>query len=181
MSILLLTEVFPPMHGGSGRWLYEVYRRVTDTPVTVVAGKHDGSQNFDAQCELPVHRSALKMSNWGILSLAAQRDYLREYRLLRGLIQEQGVREVHVGRCLPEGWLAWMLKHRMGIPYVCYVHGEDAEIARTSRQLFWMAQRVFRNAESIIAVCAASGDKPRCLPISHSRLNSISPSNSARS
>lgn len=36
MSILLLSEIFPPKHGGSGRWFYELYRRLPNGVVTVL-------------------------------------------------------------------------------------------------------------------------------------------------
>ena len=28
MSVLLLSEIFPPQKGGSGRWFWEIYRRL---------------------------------------------------------------------------------------------------------------------------------------------------------
>jgi phosphatidylinositol alpha-1,6-mannosyltransferase len=51
---------------------------------------------------------------------------------------------------VPEGWIALGLKRRLGIPYACYVHGEELAVYRQSRELSWMARRVLRSASRVI-------------------------------
>src|SRR5262249_26300555 len=68
-------------------------------------------------------------------------------RRLRPLLRSEGVRRIHCGRCLPEGVMAWLLKWWIGIPYICYVHGEDVNTASESRELSWLVRRVFRGAD----------------------------------
>jgi phosphatidylinositol alpha-1,6-mannosyltransferase len=46
--------------------------------------------------------------------------------------------------------MALALKRWMGIPYACYVHGEDVNAASTSRELRWLASRVLRGADFVI-------------------------------
>lgn len=46
--------------------------------------------------------------------------------------------------------MALALKRRYGIPYACYVHGEDVNSASTSRELSWLVRRVFRSASFVI-------------------------------
>jgi phosphatidyl-myo-inositol dimannoside synthase len=58
---------------------------------------------------------------------------------------------VHSARCLPEGVMALAIKYGAGIPYACYVHGEDVACASTSRELSWLTRRVLRGAEFAIA------------------------------
>jgi phosphatidylinositol alpha-1,6-mannosyltransferase len=72
-------------------------------------------------------------------------------RRLRELARAEGIGRVHCGKCLPEGFLAWMLKHRSGLPYLCYVHGEELNLAATSRELAWLTRRALRGAEMVIA------------------------------
>jgi phosphatidylinositol alpha-1,6-mannosyltransferase len=43
-----------------------------------------------------------------------------------------------------------MLHRRFKLPYVVYVHGEELNIAGTSRELTWMTRRVYRDAERVI-------------------------------
>src|SRR5205814_8240235 len=77
--------------------------------------------------------------------------YLRSARLLRRLAWAEDVRMVHCGRCLPEGFTAWLLRWWAGLPYAVYAHGEDVTTAATSRELSWMVRRVLRGARGVIA------------------------------
>jgi phosphatidyl-myo-inositol dimannoside synthase len=151
MSMLLVSEVFPPQHGGSGRWFWEVYRRLPRERVVVAAGEHPRAAAFDAAETIACERLPLAMRQWGLRSVAGLRDYLRLAWRLRRMIRREGVVAVHAARCLPEGWLAWMLRRLAGTPYLVYVHGEDIRAAGTSREHAWMVRRVFRDADVVIA------------------------------
>ena len=43
------------------------------------------------------------------------------------------------------------LKFLFRIPYLCYVHGEDINTARESRELTWLVRQVLRGAKCLIA------------------------------
>jgi phosphatidylinositol alpha-1,6-mannosyltransferase len=149
--IMLLSEVFPPRTGGSGRWFWELYRRLPTGEVVVAAGEHSRAAVFDRACALPVARLPLALPSWGLLDPAGARGYLRAYRAVRRLVRESGAREIHCGKALPEGWLAWLLRRRYGLPYLCYVHGEELNVAAQSRELAWLTERVLRGARRVIA------------------------------
>lgn len=151
MKALLLSEIFPPQTGGSGRWFFEIYSRLPRESVFVAAGQHDRQSAFDESHNMNVERLNLTMPDWGIRSWSAARDYWRLFRELRSLIARENITEIHCGRCLPEGWLAFLLSKVSGIPYISYVHGEDVESAATSRELSWMTHRVLRNASFLVA------------------------------
>ena len=91
------------------------------------------------------------MSEWGIRSLGGLRQYWSLFQRIRKLARRERVTAIHCGRCLPEGWIALMLKKLCGIPYVCFVHGEDVESASTSRELSWMVHRILSGADFLIA------------------------------
>lgn len=151
MSVLLLSEIFPPQNGGSGRWFWEIYHRLPREEYQVAAGTPPGAEAFDRTHNLRVTRLGLKLPEWGVRSRAGLRDYLRLSRELRGLIRGSGVRTIHAARCLPEGWLAWMLHWWTGVGYIVYVHGEDIESAALSREHRWMVRGVFRRARLLVA------------------------------
>lgn len=151
MSALLLTEVFPPQVGGSGKWLFEVYRRMPARSAVVAAAKHSKAEAFDAAQDLTIRRLKLHFPKWGVLEWQAWRQYWQLQRQLVRLVREQHLEAIHCGRVLPEGWLAWLLKLRLGIPYWIFVHGEELMYGMQSRQLGWMMRRVFRGSEGVIA------------------------------
>ncbi len=147
MTALLVTENFPPRIGGSSRWLWELYRRLPRAGVVVAAGACAGDAAFDRTHDLRVTRLPLSFRDLGVLSPPAWLAYRRAARALRAVERDAAVRVVHCGRVLPEGWLALA----GGLPYGCYVHGEELVSNRTSRQLTWMAVRVMRRAAVLIA------------------------------
>jgi phosphatidylinositol alpha-1,6-mannosyltransferase len=58
---------------------------------------------------------------------------------------------VHCARALPEGLSATLALAGSGTKYVCWLHGEELGYASTSRELTWLARRVYNRAEAVIA------------------------------
>lgn len=155
MSTLVLTEVFPPRTGGSGRWLWELYRRVPAITgggrAVVMAGRCDGDEAFDRTQDVEIHRAPLTFPSWGVVGVGALHRYWRIYRRAAKLMREHGLGAVHCGRCLPEGAVAWLLKRKRGAPYAVFVHGEELNTVATSRELSLLTRHVFGDATVLIA------------------------------
>src|SRR5262249_7657808 len=140
MSILLVTQVFPPRTGGSGRWLWELYRRLGDMNVHVMASDAPGSAEFDRHASIPIDRIALEFRNWGLWPGVPH--YLRASRTLRRTIARVKPDAIHCGKCLPEGLLAAIQKKWTGIPFLVYAHGEELTLAASSGELSFLTRRV---------------------------------------
>jgi phosphatidylinositol alpha-1,6-mannosyltransferase len=151
MSILLVSDNFPPRTGGSARWFWEIYRRLPRERVVVAAGEHPRQEEFDRGHDLRVARLPLTMREWGLLSREGLRDYAAAVGRLRRIVREHDVRVVHCSRCLPEGVMCLALRWLTGVPYLCYVHGEDVTGAATSREQRFLAGQVLRRAACVIA------------------------------
>jgi phosphatidylinositol alpha-1,6-mannosyltransferase len=150
MTTLLISENFPPKTGGSSRWFWEIYRRLPRQYFAIAAGEDDRVDSFDKTHDLRVFRLPLTISAWGLRSIRGLLGYWRAIRRLRPLLRSERVTMVHCGRCLPEGLMALALKRRDGVPYACYVHGEDVNTASTSRELTWLVRRVLHGAAFLI-------------------------------
>ncbi len=153
MTTMLLSENFPPATGGSSRWLWEIYRRMPRGLTRIAAGAQPGDAAFDRTHRLTVHRLNLSFDDWGLFSVGGYRDYARADREIERLVFRGNVHTIHCGRAMPEGYLAWRMRRRHGIAYFVYVHGEELNTVSTSRQLAWMARRVFAEATTVIANC----------------------------
>lgn len=149
--VLLVSEIFPPQHGGSGRWLYEVYRRMPIGSVVAAAGEHAQSVAFDRHSGIETERVPLHLEQWGVLGMRGIAQYWSLAARLRSLARKRQATEIHAARCLPEGFAAWLLRWTCGIPYVVYVHGEETRTSATSRELSWMTRRVYAGARYLIA------------------------------
>ena len=151
MSTLLVSDIFPPKTGGSGRWFWEIYRRLPRDSSLVAAGEDPRQEDFDRTHDLRVARLPLAMRCWGVLSRKGLQGYARAVLGLHRLIVDERIGTVHAARCLPEGVMALALRLWTGVPYACYVHGEDVGTARYSREHRWLAERVLGNASFLIA------------------------------
>jgi phosphatidylinositol alpha-1,6-mannosyltransferase len=148
---LLLSDIFPPKTGGTGRLFWQIYHRLPPADFRFAVGEHPGAAAFDAAHNLRVFRLPLEMRNRSITSWNSVKHYLRTARSIRKLARQEGVRMIHAARPLSEGLVARMVRLRTGIPYCCYVHGEDISVAMTSRELRWLTTRVLRGATAVIA------------------------------
>jgi phosphatidyl-myo-inositol dimannoside synthase len=151
LTTLLLSDIFPPKTGGSGRWFWEIYRRLPRQSFLMAVGEDPRQNEFDRTHDLRVMRLPLAMRAWGIVSLEGLRGYARAIRRLRRLIASERIGMIHSSRCLPEGVMALALKLCTRVPYACYVHGEDVGTACSSREHRWLADRVLRHASFLIA------------------------------
>ena len=147
---LLLTENFPPKEGGSGRWFWELYSRLPNDKVLIVANDTPEGREFDKTHELDIVRIELESTEWGLASTKGLGFYWETIRKVLKLIKEHDIEEVHCGRVIPEGVIARALKLLAGARYNCFVHGEDVETAATSREHSLLVKNVCKNASMLI-------------------------------
>lgn len=147
---LLISEIFPPLHGGSGRWFWELYSRLNPERFHVAAGEHENARAFDKEHALALSRFPLSSWSWGIKSVDGLRYYFNAYRKLAKYIKQNDIQALHCGRCLPEGFIGFLLSKRFNIPLLCYIHGEDVEAAATSRELSWIVAKVLDRSQILI-------------------------------
>lgn len=151
--IVVTSEVFPPRHGGSGRWLWELYRRLagSEIDVSVLAGPAAGAEAFDATSPVRIERLPFRFAHWGVAHPRALRDQWHAAGRLRALTADGAATAVHCGKCLPEGLTALIAGWRTGVPYWCFAHGEELTLAEGSRELAWLTRRVLNGAVRLIA------------------------------
>lgn len=155
----MLAEAFPPAFGGSGRWFWESYRRLDWPTLRVVTTHRPDAPAFDTSTTLQIDRIPLSLSDTGSFSWTGMRGYWSIVSHLRRLYAASPVSVVHCARCITEGWAGWLFWRLTGVPYLCYVHGEDVNWSpdgerlgvMSSRQHRWMARRVLRDAGHLIA------------------------------
>ncbi len=165
---ILLSQRFLPEHGGSIRWMHEVYRR-WPRPVVVIthnyydfpprvpefphqpqrpaAGDHVSDPN------LKIERHDVFLHDWGLQSLHNMRRYWRFGRAVGRHLREHPGVCVHCTHALPEVFALWRLRMHYGkrVRIVCYAHGEEITAARSSRQLLWMMNRAYAISDVLIA------------------------------
>ena len=161
MKTLVLTEVFPPKTGGSGRWLWELYSRWPREQVSVLAGECGGDDVFDARQDVDMTRMLLSFPSWGVIGFGNLRNYMRAYRTVAAKVKHEGIGAIHCGRMLPEGLIARMIRMRFGLPYAVFVHGEELNTLATSRELSFLGRRVMNGAT--VLVCNSNNTRHKLM------------------
>jgi phosphatidylinositol alpha-1,6-mannosyltransferase len=151
VRILALAQVFPPKNGGSGRWLWELYRHLPAADVRVVAGAVDGDADFDRTAELPISRLPLDFASWGLGSVRSALEYARAFVRVRSFATRIGPDVIHCGKALPEGLIAAAVGAVRRTPFVVFVHGEEITLAAESRELNRLTRSVLKRASGIVA------------------------------
>jgi phosphatidylinositol alpha-1,6-mannosyltransferase len=149
---LLLSEIFPPIHGGSGRWFYEVYRRLDPGSfLMVVQESSQDTHEIDSHYPHPILRENLHVDERILSNWTSIRRYQQISDRLRNMVRQHNVCAIHAGRPLHEGLVARWMNIRYGIPYLCFIHGEDINIATTSCELKILTQSILKNAYRLVA------------------------------
>jgi len=105
----------------------------------------------DAHYPHPILREDLAMKFRGVSNLTSLLAYYRITKTVHKLTITHAPSALHAARPLFEGLVARLIKIRTGIPYLCFVHGEDINVAMTSRELKYLTASVLNNATKVIA------------------------------
>ena len=150
--VLLISENYPPITGGSGRWFFEIYSRLGCERLAVLSTNEvDDGPPHQARPQLEEHRMQWGFSDWSLLN---PKSLIRYAYLLREAIRiarEIKAEDVHCGRNLPEGFIGRLVSMILRIPLVCFCHGEELNTARSSRQLYAMTKWMFAGCSRVIA------------------------------
>src|SRR5262245_56965141 len=138
MSSLLVTNDFPPKHGGIQSYLYELWRRLPASETTVLTTPFPGASEWDRAQDFRVERVRQKV----LLPTRRVRTHID------ALAREVGADVIFVDPMLPIGSVGPKLA---AAPYVVVAHG--AEITWYGRLPVTrpIARRVLRGAAGIVA------------------------------
>jgi phosphatidylinositol alpha-1,6-mannosyltransferase len=157
---IVLSYDCPPRIGGAHAWLYESYRRWPG-PVSWLAATPAPSEPeataerlFDAgdHGALTLVRKASPTGDLSILSAGCWRAFRQHLRAI-GEIRGGRPARLHALRAFPEGIAGWVARKLApgSTRLVTYAHGEEILVAGTSRQLRWIARRVYQDSDLVIA------------------------------
>ncbi len=166
---LIVTSVFPPVHGGSAS-VYDSLARFAGGRVCVLAPSHDyttglpiaGAAAFDAAAPFTVYRIRLlrtqmrdgRSSARRRLMLAAEEMAMRArvMRAIAAIARTEGIGSVCIGELAAGGWLAASCRRMFGVRVVIYVHGEEISTRNGYDQRGWRRRRALSQADTVVAV-----------------------------
>ena len=134
---LLVTNDFPPKLGGIQSYLWEFWRRLPPTDVTVLTTRHEGATEWDAEQPYRVVRSRSRVL-LPTPALGHQIDALAD---------EVGAALVVLDPALPLGLVGPHLRH----PYGLVVHGAEVTVPGRLPGTHFALRRVLRGAGVVIS------------------------------
>ena len=144
MKCLLLTNDYPPQTGGIQIYLWELWRRLPASQVSVFTHESAGSTEFDAAEPYRITRTPGKV----LLPTRQLRDLVNSYVL------EHGIDLVLIDPALPLG----LLGPKLACPYGLVLHGAEATIPSQLPGLRQALQRVLQRAELVISASQWASD-----------------------
>lgn len=147
-KILLVSERFPPVWGGSRMYYYEVFRRFPPGEVRILTKNVEGGAAFDAKETLDISRHFQSWENADYRTLTKYPGYIA---YLGAELVRAGADLVHSGDAWPAGVFALAAKSFFGVPFVHYSHGEDQTQVARSKYRTHVLQAIFDQAEIVVA------------------------------
>ncbi len=149
---VLVTNDFPPKHGGIQNYLYEIYRRLPEEDIAVVTAQYPSSEEFDRQAGFEIVRLPRR---WLLPTPALGRD-------IASILADMAPDSVALDPALPLGDLA----RRIGPSCTLVVHGAEVVIpTRLPLLRTWLIQ-VLRASDGMIVGSHYTNSALAKLPLS---------------
>ncbi|MBF0620982.1 MAG: glycosyltransferase family 4 protein [Magnetococcales bacterium] len=147
--ILVLTEMFPPIRGGTSTWFDQVYPLLGEREIHIIARAVEQSGSVDAHHANTIHRINMARIPW--LRPESLALYIRMIVKGIGILFKNDFKVIHAGRVLPEGLVGVVLARLFNKPLVIYAHGEEITVWRQHANKFKALVKTFQKADCIIA------------------------------
>lgn len=121
MKILIITLEYPPVIGGIASYVYNMAKHLPEGEVVLWAPKHVGDVEFDARNGWKTYRGRPYFNFFWP-------RWLRWYFQIKKIVKKEKIEQLFIQHALPGGYIGYMLKKSMGLPYTVFFHGSDLEI-----------------------------------------------------
>lgn len=170
MKCLLITSIFPPIHGGSAVVYENIARFNPPASIHVLAPWHhyqDGKvledwKEFDKKARYPVHRIELIRppiikthsifhSLWVFLTVDLKIRF-KVFRKVVHLVRRENIKVICIGELESASWIGILAKRWLGCKVINYIHGEEITTDVPYRFFRKRRQRYLHAADAIVAV-----------------------------
>lgn len=141
-KILIITLEFPPQIGGISSYVDNFAKHLPSEEVMVLAPKQKNSEDFDKNCGYKVIRKKMYWFLWP--------RWIKLLFLSFFIVKKEKITQIFIHHAIPVGYVAYLIKKIMKIPYVVFFHGTDLEIITSNRLKRFKLKPIIKNAEKII-------------------------------
>jgi phosphatidyl-myo-inositol dimannoside synthase len=171
---LFLSEVYPPLIGGTANKFSSRFADCCPSDVVVVTKQITDSSRFDNSVGYRIVRIDFKDLPWKGFQWVGQA--LSMVRAARALRRRTRFELIECARPIPEGFAGWILSKLWRIPLVVNVQGEDISVMSRYRVERWVMQRLLKAAKLNIGNSRFTEDLIQSLAGNHAKTAIIHPS-----
>lgn len=172
---LILTQNFLPVKGGTVTWMLNTYGRYQSGEAVVVTEQCENADEVDKTLPFPVERISMEFANWDPTNLSALRGYVHAIFKVCKISRQYEVKQIHVARVLPDGFVALLVRWITKVPYLLYAHGEEIQTHLTSRKFSWLMPKIYNGAAAVIANSTNTKQILENIGISSGKIHIINP------
>lgn len=143
-KILIITLEFPPQLGGIATYVRYFAESLQGNEVIVLAPKHKDALEFDKKLNFKVVR---KNPYWPKFIWPR---WTKLFWQVFWLARRKKIDIIYLHHVLPAGYVGWLIKKILKIPYLVFSHGTDIEAGTRSAWKRRMARKVTLASEQVI-------------------------------
>jgi phosphatidylinositol alpha-1,6-mannosyltransferase len=145
MKTLIITLEYPPQIGGIASYVLNLAVHLPADETFVYAPKMNDDSVFDAK------------NNWRVVRAKPYFSFiwprwLRLYWQVRKIVKKEKIERLMIQHVLPAGYIGFLIKKSLKIPYYIFLHGSDLEIGLKKKRR--KLSLVCRNADKVIVSSA---------------------------
>lgn len=128
MKLLVVCYEFPPLGGGGSRVVHGLSRELAGRghEIDVVSMGRAGLPRFEEREGVRVHRVPCLRRNLHVCTVGEAASYLLPAAArLRHLVRRHRHDLIHAHFIFPDGFVAWVARAGLGLPYLITAHGTD--------------------------------------------------------
>jgi phosphatidylinositol alpha-1,6-mannosyltransferase len=143
MKKLIVTLEYPPQIGGIASYVYNFLRHVNKDEYILYAPRTAGDKDFDSLNGWKVYRYDPYYPLWP--------HWLRMFFQILRIVIKENITEIQIHHVLPCGYLGYLFRKLLRIPYIIFLHGSDVTVGTKTPWKKRMFSMVVKNAKEVVA------------------------------
>ena len=139
---LIISLEYPPQVGGIASYVSNFAQHMPAGEAVVYAPRMAGDKVWDSSATVKTYRHNPYWVLWP--------RWLRMYFQVKKIVKTEKIQEIHVHHVLPVGYVAYILKRTLKIPFIIFLHGTDLEMATRGAGKTKKFARLCREATRVV-------------------------------
>ena len=141
---LTITLEYPPQIGGISTFIHQLVNALPHDKSVVLAPHMADEKEWDATVLYKVIRANL------FFPVFIWPRWVKLFFIARKIVKQEGIELIMVHHCLPVGYVAFLLKKFLGVPFLVFSHGTDVLANTRSSWKKDMSRMVLRQCEQLL-------------------------------